>query len=101
MSDVRDCVELVVSELITNAVTASIALAYGPSPVRFWLLSDRKQVLVLVWDASPNPPTRMKPDERTEGGRGLMLVEAVSKQWDWYIVPDGIEGKVVWALCET
>ncbi len=52
----------------------------------------------MVWDANPNPPVPMQPDACTEGGRGLMLVEALSSRWDWYPVADMIEGKVVWAL---
>ncbi len=101
MSDVSDSVELIVSELITNSVVASQALDGGPFPVRLWLLSDRKQVLVLVWDANPNPPIRMDPAGDVEGGRGLMLVDALSTRWDWYSVAEVVEGKVVWALCET
>ena len=96
---ISDTVQLVVSELMTNAVTASRALAGGPFPVRLWLLSDGKRVLVLVWDACPDPPVRMEPDGCTEGGRGLMLVDAVSTRWDWYAAPwDRIGGKAVWAL---
>jgi len=98
MAEISDTAELIVSELMTNAVAASRALEGGPFPVRFWLLSDRKQVLILVWDASPEPPVRMEPAADVEGGRGLMLVDALSTQWDWYPVADKIEGKAVWAL---
>ena len=99
MGDVAESVELVVSELLTNAVTASRELEGGPYPVRFWLLSDRMRVLVLVWDPSPEPPVRLEPAGDAEGGRGLMVVEALSTSWDWYAAPlDRIEGKAVWAL---
>jgi anti-sigma regulatory factor (Ser/Thr protein kinase) len=102
MCDVSDGVKLIVSELVTNAVTASRALAGGPFPVRLWLLADGKQVLILVWDASPAPPVRMQPDHATAGGRGLMLVDALAAEWDWYRTPampePATEGKVVWAL---
>jgi anti-sigma regulatory factor (Ser/Thr protein kinase) len=86
-----------VSELTTNAIAATRATETG-LPVRLWLLSDGKQVLILVWDVNPNPPVRMQPDDYTEGGRGLMLVDAMSERWGWYATPDMIEGKVVWAL---
>jgi anti-sigma regulatory factor (Ser/Thr protein kinase) len=98
MAQMSDTAQLIVSELVSNAVTASLALDDGPFPVRFWLLSDRKQVLVLVWDASPDPPIRMQPSADVEGGRGLMLVDAMSTQWNWYSAADNVEGKVVWAL---
>ena len=91
--------ELVVSEIVTNAVQASRVLAL-PAVVRLWLFSDTKRVLVMVWDASPHPPVPSDPGagEISDGGRGLMLVEAMSKQWSWYVtqLPGG---KVVWALC--
>ncbi len=48
-------VEQVVSELMTNAVTAARAMPQIES-VRLWLLSDTRKVVVLVWDASPQPP---------------------------------------------
>jgi hypothetical protein len=80
MTGASDTIALVVSELVTNAVIASRALDGGPFRVRFWLLSDRQEILILVSDASPHAPGRMSPAEDTEGGRGLMLVEAVSKR---------------------
>jgi len=89
-------VELLVSELLTNAVNASRTLEWI-TPVRFWLLSDEASVLVLVWDGNPQPPVRIDTSELDEHGRGLLLVEALSDQWDWY-VPREIGGKVVTAL---
>ena len=97
LAELSESVELIASELITNAVRASQSPDWW-FPVRFWLYSDGKQVMMLVWDANPNPPVRMQPDDVTEDGRGLMLVEAISKAWDWYATPDMIEGKVVWSL---
>ncbi len=78
MSDRSETAELIVSELVSNAVAASRALDGGPFPVRFWLLSDRKRVLIVVWDASPIPPARLDPADDAEDGRGLMLVDALS-----------------------
>lgn len=89
-------VELLVSELMTNAVAASSA-AGQVVPVRLWLLADWSQVLVLVGDTSPRPPVQMGTGEDAEGGRGLLLVESISQQWDWY-PSSAVGGKVVWAL---
>jgi hypothetical protein len=86
--------ELVVSELVTNAVQASRAMRQAA--VRMWLVSDRAQVVVFVWDASPQPPARADPGEQAENGRGLLLVEAVSQHWGYFGYDGG--GKVVWAL---
>jgi anti-sigma regulatory factor (Ser/Thr protein kinase) len=89
-------VELLVSELVTNAVTA-IRSTGQLSPVRIWLLADPARILVMVWDASPRPPAPVTVGQDAEHGRGLQLVDAISQRWDWYFPPlDG--GKVVWAL---
>ena len=67
MRELCESVELIVSELVTNAITAS---AQCMLPVRLWVLSDGSQVLIMVHDANPNPPVPMHPDDRAEGGRG-------------------------------
>ena len=96
---IAENVELVTSEIVTNSVQAS-RLLDQPSVVRLWLLSDKERVLILVWDASPHPPTASADsgDDPRESGRGLMLVEAISDQWSWYFTRE-TTGKVVWALC--
>ncbi len=75
-------VEILVSELVTNAVTASRSLGQA-FPVRLWLRSDTERVLILVWDASPHMPTCLDTADDAENGRGLLLVEALSDRWDW------------------
>lgn len=97
LTRLSDSVELVVSELITNAVAASRSTVQV-SPVRLWLLAGTAQVLVIVWDASPRPPAPAEASEDAENGRGLLLVEAMSTRWDWYFPQEGTGGKVVWAL---
>jgi anti-sigma regulatory factor (Ser/Thr protein kinase) len=92
-----DDAELLISELVTNAVAApQPAGQLSPSPVRLWLLADRARVLLLVWDASPAPPAPVKAGKDAESGRGLLLVDAISQRWDWYF-PQRMGGKVVWA----
>ena len=101
-----DPVELIVSELVTNSVRASEALAGcrldghwmpGVPPVRMWLWSDGKIVLVQVWDGDDRMPQRKDAGVDCEGGRGLMLVEAVSAEWGAY-PPEWGSGKVTWAV---
>lgn len=94
-----DSAELLVSELVTNAVKASRAMTQA-SPVRLWLVSDSAQILILVWDSSPAPPVRMNTSDEAENGRGLMLVEAVSEQWGWYHHMNN-GGKFVWAIARV
>jgi anti-sigma regulatory factor (Ser/Thr protein kinase) len=104
LAGVAESAELVVSELVTNAVAATVAAATGgvPQPVRL-RLSGRMDgqrvdaVQVEVWDAAsalPRPGRDAPPDE--PGGWGLVLVEAVAESWGSYPAAGG--GKVVWAL---
>lgn len=95
--DVSDDVELLVSELTTNAVWASQSLEQT-LPIGLWLLSDRQRIVVSVWDSNPRPPVRADAPEDAESGRGLLLVEAISERWGWY-PPRDIGGKCVW--CEV
>ncbi len=99
LTNFSETVELLLTELMTNAVKASQSLEW-PFPVRLWLLSDKARILILVWDANHQPPVRMDAGEEAEGGRGLLLVEALSDQWNWYVPPE-TGGKMVWALCRT
>jgi anti-sigma regulatory factor (Ser/Thr protein kinase) len=96
LTGLSDSAELVVSELVTNAVAASACLA-RISPVRLWLVAGTGQVMALVWDASPWPPAPADTAGDAETGRGLLLVEAMSERWDWYAA-ERTGGKVVWAL---
>jgi anti-sigma regulatory factor (Ser/Thr protein kinase) len=84
--------ELAVSELVTNAVRASIeARVARPAPgwaglpvVALRLAGDRQHLLVEVSDHDPRPPVPTMMDPERDGGRGLLLVEAVSERWGYY-----------------
>ena len=97
LTPLTEAVEQVVAELVTNSVAAARAMPLV-QPVCLWLLSDARDVLVLVWDASPQVPALAEPDEYAESGRGLCLVQAFSERWGSYATPQ-TGGKVVWALC--
>ena len=96
IAGLADSAGLLVTELVANAVKASRDMAQV-SAVRLWLLSDSAQILILVWDASPQPPVLKAVADEAEHGRGLRIVEAVSEQWGWYSREDG-DGKFVWAI---
>ncbi|MGD0553793.1 MAG: ATP-binding protein [Streptosporangiaceae bacterium] len=100
LAELADETQLVVSELVTNAVRASRSMAHAA--VGLWLASDQSRVAITVWDASSDPPQRVEACQDAENGRGLLLVEEVSTQWGWY-APVGADhtpdaGKLVWAL---
>jgi len=79
---------LLVSELVTNAC------AHGAEPIRVHLDVGQARVRVEVEDGSPKMPEVKRPDRRSTVGRGLLIVESLSRAW-------GAEragaGKVVWA----
>lgn len=52
-------------------------------------------VLVEVSDGSEAPPERRQCSVDRVDGRGLLLVEALSKDWGWRLDE---AGKTVWAL---
>ena len=103
-----ETIELIVSELVTNAVWASQGLEQsryqgrwrpGMPPVRLWIESDLERALVRVWDGNDQLPERQEPDLDAEHGRGLLIVESLSVKFGVY-QPERSSGKVVWALCE-
>jgi anti-sigma regulatory factor (Ser/Thr protein kinase) len=93
-----DDIELIVSELATNSVHATTHLrnAYPTTPViRLWLGSDLHSVLIRVWDASSQMPTRQEAGPDDGSGRGLMIVGSLAKEWGAHREDNG---KVTWAL---
>jgi anti-sigma regulatory factor (Ser/Thr protein kinase) len=95
-SDVVDDVELLVSELVTNALRVTAVMKQA-LPIRLWLLSNSTRVVISVWDGNPRPPVRINVGDDAESGRGLVLVGALSDRWDWFAHKE-LGGKVVW--CE-
>ena len=93
-----DTAQLVVSELVTNAVRHDTGQQEATSPrVTLTLHCEPAQLIVLVGDRNPNPPmSNGVVPHAAEGGRGLFIVEAVSKEWSYYFPPTG--GKVVWCI---
>ncbi|MEU2656629.1 SpoIIE family protein phosphatase [Streptomyces sp. NPDC007325] len=80
-------VELILSELVTNAVR------YGADPVRVRLLYDRTLVCE-VSDGSSTSPHLRHAAETDEGGRGLYLVARFAERWGTRY---GRRGKTIWA----
>jgi anti-sigma regulatory factor (Ser/Thr protein kinase) len=104
LGSVSDSVEIVVSELVTNAIRASTSPDGRPkydAKTGLWrvglrLSSDRAHVRIEVWDQSLRRPAAKAVGPDDESGRGLMLVEALCERWDC-AVHSSCDGKVVWA----
>jgi anti-sigma regulatory factor (Ser/Thr protein kinase) len=79
--------ELVVSELVTNAIR------YASGPIRLRLIKERA-LICEVSDGGATAPHLRHPRATDEGGRGLLLVSQFSRRWGTRFVP---EGKVIWA----
>ncbi|WP_210576249.1 SpoIIE family protein phosphatase [Streptomyces sp. GESEQ-4] len=89
IGEAADGVLLVVSELVTNA------LIHTQGPVRLDLILRVDRVRVSVSDASPRAPAKpVIVDWESTGGRGLLLVEAMSESFGSVPVAGG---KQVWS----
>ncbi|MEV6167348.1 SpoIIE family protein phosphatase [Streptomyces sp. NPDC051954] len=79
--------ELVVSELVTNAIR------HSSGPVRLRLIRERALVCEVL-DGGATAPHLRHPRTTDEGGRGLLLVSQFTQRWGTRFVP---EGKIIWA----
>ncbi|MCE3032091.1 MULTISPECIES: SpoIIE family protein phosphatase [Streptomyces] len=79
--------ELVLSELVTNAIR------YGSEPIRLRLIRDRA-LICEVADGSNTSPHLRYAATTDEGGRGLFLVQQMTERWGTRYSP---QGKVIWA----
>jgi anti-sigma regulatory factor (Ser/Thr protein kinase) len=97
LADLADTAELLASELVTNAVQASVRPeTVGSQVIRIWLTSDGATLVIHVWDFNPEMPVPQEAAPDAEGGRGLMLVGALGKDWGAYRAKEG--GKIVWVM---
>lgn len=91
MDELSDSVELLISEVVTNAVR------YAERPVTLRLL--RTDVLRCeVGDDSPQLPRQRRARDTDEGGRGLFLVNRLARRWGATRLSTG---KIVWFEIST
>jgi anti-sigma regulatory factor (Ser/Thr protein kinase) len=95
-----DTAELLVSELVTNAVRYSSPEAPHQADkiarISLTLRHIEDRLIIEVSDPDPRPPMLAEPELEADGGRGLMLVQTLSKEWNYYLLPSG--GKVVYCI---
>jgi anti-sigma regulatory factor (Ser/Thr protein kinase) len=87
--DVAHTAELLVSELVTNAVT------HGRGVVRLAIECIDQSLSVTVSDDDPTAPQVMQAELMALGGRGLRMIDALASSWGVTPHRDGT-GKDVW-----
>jgi len=85
-----ETVKLVVSELVTNAVT------HGADPIEICVRAEGDVMRVEVSDGDPDTSSVLPPVAPSDrpGGRGLSIVSALTSGWGTIAHGDG---KTVWA----
>ena len=101
LHDLVDDATVIISELVTNAVRHGLpayAAAAGDMPIKLTIVRQDRFVLCIVSDPSDQDPKVRPADDVCENGRGLHVIEALSRVWGWTPLPGS--GKAVWAaLC--
>lgn len=92
LAELADDAELLVSELLTNAVKASVQAG---EPILLRLFGDSGQLLIEVYDYSPRDPASRAVSDESESGRGFVVVQALAHSWGFYRFHHRL--KVVWA----
>ncbi|GAT85070.1 ATPase [Streptomyces sp. F-3] len=80
--------ELVVSELVTNAIR------YGRLPIQLRLIHENNTLICEVSDSSSTTPHMRRARIFDEGGRGLLLVAQLARRWG---TRHSLVGKTIWA----
>jgi anti-sigma regulatory factor (Ser/Thr protein kinase) len=93
LEDLIDNSELLVSELVTNAI--KYASNNGEDPVLLRLVLEPDSLVCEVHDSSPALPRVLQVDRDAESGRGLHVVSQMASRWG---ARRNATGKVVW--CE-
>ncbi|MFI9047419.1 SpoIIE family protein phosphatase [Streptomyces sp. NPDC053427] len=86
LQDLEFTTELIVSELVTNAIR------YGSQPIRLRLIQDRS-LICEVSDGSSTSPHIRRAVETDEGGRGLYMIAQFAQLWGTRY---HARGKTIW-----
>ncbi|MFP3966479.1 ATP-binding protein [Actinomadura fulvescens] len=106
LDPLADDVEIVTSELVTNAVRE---VGLDTPPDGYVALHDAHPPLILlqlrlttrhlfceVWDPSPSPPVAVEAGDFALGGRGMALIASLAGRWASYPSPAGGKAVIAW-----
>lgn len=99
--ETADTAVLLISELVTNACIASatrLPHADHEAIITQTLRRYPDHIVIEVSDPDPRPPVLTDTGPDAESGRGLIIVQALSKEWTWFYSPSG--GKTVHCTLE-
>ena len=96
-AEVIETAELITSELVTNAVKAS---GMSFDPIGLTLCYAGQGLRIEVTDGCPTPPTLSHATPEAESGRGMLIVEMLSREWSYSYLPSGL-GKTVYCVLPT
>ncbi|MFF5447966.1 SpoIIE family protein phosphatase [Streptomyces sp. NPDC012888] len=88
LDDASFVTELLVSELVTNAIR------YGRPPIQLRLIHEDSTLICEVSDANNTAPHMRRARIFDEGGRGLLLVAQLAQRWG---TRHAAVGKTIWA----
>ncbi|MEU6375453.1 SpoIIE family protein phosphatase [Streptomyces sp. NPDC046909] len=88
LDELQFTTELVVSELVTNAIR------YGSGPIQLRLIREAAVLICEVSDGSSTSPRLRHARTTDEGGRGLFLVAQLTHRWGTRYAASG---KNIWA----
>jgi len=87
--DTTDTVQLLASELVTNAIV------HGLPPIELRLRSHAGEILLEVLDGANFIPRKLRPTPDDEHGRGLQLVALLADRWGSRVTD---RGKAMWCV---
>ncbi|MFD6194158.1 ATP-binding protein [Streptomyces sp. NPDC060275] len=93
---------LVITELVSNALTHAVPSAPADAPeIRLGLALDSGRLTLTVADPGDDAPRYHPSDDSAllEHGRGLCIVDALAEEWGWSPRPPA--GKTVWATLSS
>lgn len=98
LAELSDNMELVVSELATNALRHGLRLSEpkAPRPVHMSLVRRGPLVTCAFTDPGSSVPVLRYSGPLDPGGLGLHIVESLSLRWGWSALAP--HGKIVWAV---